>query len=99
MKDLIEKMKQDADEYGDMHNETCPSIMEYPDECDCDVMKVMKSFTEEWMNKVNKYWIEMSEAHRPHCSPNGNKILTRMMGKKNRVIKVKEESKEEQTII
>lgn len=45
----------------------------------------MKAIVYEAMEKVNAYWVEMCEAHRPYCKPEGNKMLTRMMGKKNRI--------------
>ena len=50
------------------------------------LMEQIKHFTEMWMEKVNKWWIKMAEAHRPHCSATGNKMLTKMMGKTNRNI-------------
>jgi len=87
MNELIEQMKKEIEEYGDLHGENCLCMMEDPDECDCDEMKQIKQFTESWMKKVNDYWIEMAKAHRPHCSPEGNKMLTKMMGKKNRITK------------
>lgn len=82
-------MKQEVEEYGDLHNEHCLCMMEDPDACDCDEMKQIKHFAEYYMNKVNEYWIQMAEAHRPYCKPEGNKMLTRMMGKKNRNLKIK----------
>ena len=82
MDELIQKMEEEIEEYGDLHGEHCSCCMEDPDECDCDEMKELKSFIEGWMNEVNKYWIKMAQAHRPHCSPAGNKMLTKMMGKK-----------------
>ena len=92
MKELIEKMKIEVEEHGDAHGEFCPVNMEDPDECDCDEMKFLKHVIEEYMNKVNDYWVSMGEAHRKHCTPQGNKDLTRMMGKKNRVLQDKEKS-------
>lgn len=89
MKELIEQMYKDAEEMGDMHNEGCPCNMEDPDTCDCDNMKAIKYLAEKWMVKVNDYWIDMAKAHRPHCSPAGNKMLTAMMGKVNRKPKFK----------
>ena len=53
MEELIKKMKEDIEEYGDLHGKNCSCMMESPDECDCEEMKQIKSFTEEWMNKVN----------------------------------------------
>jgi hypothetical protein len=84
LKNLIEKMKEEIEEYGDLHGEECPINMEDPDDCNCEEMEKIKYFTEKWMNEVNKYWVEMAEAHRPYCRPEGNKMITRMVGKKNR---------------
>lgn len=83
MKELIEKMEVDAEEYGQLHNEDCSVNQE--DECDCENMKLIKAFGKEWMEKVNLHWYAMTEAHRPYCSPAGNKIITRILGKNNRV--------------
>ncbi len=44
--------------------------------------KIERDITEfvfEQMDKVNAYWVEMCKAHRPHCKPQGNKILTKMI--------------------
>jgi hypothetical protein len=97
---LIEEMKDDAEEYGQLHNEECGVNRE--DICDCENMELIKSFGKEWMGKVNEWWVIHATAHRKHCSPEGNKILTRLMGKKNRnrksplqPVAPKEETKEE----
>ena len=37
--------------------------------------------------KENLRWVALAQAHRPYCSPAGNKMLTRMMGRKNRELK------------
>lgn len=87
MENLKEKMGVDIEEYGSLHENLCACNMEDPDICDCEAMSIIKTFTQKWMEEVNKYWIEMAKAHRPHCTPEGNKILTRMMGKKNRNLK------------
>lgn len=86
MKELIEKMKSDVEEYGDLHGEYCSCNMEDPDACDCEEMKQIKHIVETWVEKVNMYWVEMAKAHRNHCTPEGNKDITRMMGKKNRTL-------------
>ena len=78
---LVAEMEKDAEEY-DLHNEGCGTERE--DECDCENMKIIKSFAKEWMVKVNDKWFFLTEAHRPYCSPKGNKIITRILGKKNR---------------
>ena len=84
---LIEKMKEDTKEYGQYHDDDCPQMSEWADidsECSCETIKVMKSFAEEWMAKVNEWWVFHAKEHRKLCTPEGNKMLTRMMGKKNR---------------
>lgn len=83
-KEILDKSLQELEEYGNLHEENCGCVSDenYPDECDCD-MKGMKSFVEQKMKQVNEFWIEMAKAHRPYCSPAGNKMLTKMMGKKN----------------
>ncbi len=83
VRSLIELALSELEEYGDLHDEGCPCIMEEPDECDCD-MGGMKEFVQEKMREVDRWWIVNAEAHRKHCSPAGNKILTRLMGKQNR---------------
>lgn len=79
---LIEKMEEDAEEYGQLHDEECGVNLE--DACDCENMRLIKSFGREWMAKVNEWWVFHATAHRKHCTPEGNKMLTRMMDKKNR---------------
>ena len=78
---LVAEMKKDAEEY-DLHSEGCGTERE--DECDCENMLTIKSFASEHMSKVNHWWVTHAEAHRKHCTPDGNKMLTKMMGKKNR---------------
>ena len=80
---LKEQAIKDLQEYGELHENDCSVYQE--DDCNCD-MSGMKDFVAQWMDNVNDFWIEMAEAHRPNCSPEGNKMLTRMMGKKNRKI-------------
>lgn len=83
---LVKEMEIDAEEYGTLHNEDCGVSADesYPDECDCENIKMMKSFGKEWMGRVNEWWVLHATEHRKYCSPEGNKMLTRMMGKKNR---------------
>ena len=81
---LLAEMKEDLQQWGDLHGELCPCNMEDPDECDCEEMKQIASFAEEWMGKVNHWWVKHAEAHRKHCTSEGNKMLTKIMGKKNR---------------
>lgn len=85
---LIERMKLDAGEYGQYHDPDCPQMSEWADstsECDCETIKVMTSFAQEWMGKVNEWWVRHASEHRKLCTPEGNKALTRIMGKKNRL--------------
>lgn len=87
MKELLEQMDRDVEEYGQLHGEECPCNMEDPDACDCEEMKAIKSICTEHMKKVEAWWIEHLKAHRPYCNPEGNKDITRLLGKKNRNIK------------
>ena len=82
LKELIDTAIKDLEEYGYLHENTCNSFQE--EECNCD-MQGMKDFVTQWMDNVNTFWCEMTEAHRKHCTPDGNKELTRFLGKKNRV--------------
>ncbi len=93
MKELQEKMLAELEEFGSLHTDTCASFME--DECDCD-MGGMKDFVIRQMEAVNIWWCKMAEAHRPYCKPEGNKMLTRMMGKKNRPALTNQSGNEEQ---
>lgn len=78
---ILEETLTELEEYGDLHEEHCQCLRE--EECDCD-MQGMKPFLREKMQKLNEYWIKNIEEHRPYCQPEGNKVLTRVMGKKNR---------------
>ena len=78
---LIEEMKEEAEEYN-IHNEGCGTDRE--DECDCENLKMMKELALKYMARVNEKWYKMTEAHRPYCTSEGNKIITRILGKKNR---------------
>jgi len=85
--DLVAKMKEDAKEYGQFHDDDCPQMSEWADidaECDCKVINAMKQFAGEWMGEVNHWWATHAEEHRKLCTPDGNKAITRMLGKKNR---------------
>ena len=97
--DLVEKMKEDAKEYGQYHDDDCPQMSEWADvdsTCDCQIIKSMVQFAGEWMGEVNGWWAIHAEEHRKHCSPEGNKAITRMLGKKNR--KPKDQSELDQAI-
>ena len=87
MKELIEKMEREAEEYGQYHDAECPQMSEDADigaVCECEIIRALKTHARESMESVNRYWIEMCEAHRKHCTPEGRKDLTRLQGKKNR---------------
>jgi hypothetical protein len=81
---LAEALKE-LEEFGDFHENNCGLFVDenYPDDCDCD-MRGLKPFLKEKMEALNQYWIRNIDEHRPHCSPEGNKILTRIKGAKNR---------------
>ena len=83
--ELIAEAGIDAEEDGDLHGENCSVNMEDPDECDCSEMEQIKHLLFTHMTKVNHFWCDMTEAHRKHCTPDGNKELTRFLGKKNRL--------------
>lgn len=76
IKQLVEEMLQDIQEHGDMHGEYCPVNMEDPDECDCEEMAFWGGVIKEWMGKVNQMWVAHLDAHRKHCSTQGNRHLT-----------------------
>jgi hypothetical protein len=84
IKELIEKMRSEIQEHGDMHGIDCACNMEDPDTCECTEMAFWGDEIEKYMGIVNHWWVVHAEAHREHCTPNGNKKLTKMMGKKNR---------------
>lgn len=92
--------EESLSEYGQLHSEDC--CVNFPEDsraCDvdtgvvdcCENMRVIANFVtaekEKSRKEENDRWVEMAEAHRPHCSATGNKMLTSMMGKKNRISK------------
>ncbi len=85
VRNIIEKSLSELEEFGDLHEDNCGvnSDENYPDACDCD-MKGMKPFVEVQMQLVNNWWVKMTQEHRKYCTPEGNKILTCLQGKKNR---------------
>jgi len=78
IKELVEKMKAEIQEHGDMHGENCACNMEDPDVCECEEMAFWGSVIEEWMGEVNKMWVLNLKNHRKHCTPEGNKSLTQI---------------------
>jgi len=81
---IIAKMKEEIQEHGDMHGAGCPCNMEDTDECDCEEIAFWGQQIENYMVKVDQWWIAHAKEHRKLCTPDGNKMLTKMMGKKNR---------------
>lgn len=81
VRDVVAKALVELEEYGDLHGPNCAVLWE--EECTCD-MGGMKPFVAEQMQKVNNWWIKMTQEHRKYCSPEGRKVLTRLQGKKNR---------------
>jgi len=82
--ELVKMMKDEIQEHGDMHGEHCFANSEDPDECNCEEMAFWGSQIEHYMAKVNDWWATHAEEHRKLCTPDGNKAITRMLGKKNR---------------
>ena len=81
VRDVVAKALEELEEFGDFHDDTCLCLRE--EECDCD-MRGLKPFLKEKMDAVNNWWVKMAGEHRKYCTPEGNKVLTRIMGKKNR---------------
>ena len=85
VRDVVAKALEELEEFGQLHEGNCGIFIDenYPKDCDCD-MYGMKTFVREKMEEVNNWWIKMATEHRKYCTPEGNKVLTRIMGKKNR---------------
>ena len=83
--DLVAKMKEDAEEYGQYHDDECPLMREeggdFGDVCECEKISAFKSFAEAWMGEVNRMWVVNLKNHRKHCTQDGNKDLTRTKSK------------------
>ncbi len=79
----IQKIYED---YGQLHEEYCEINREdgSDDGCNCAVKTMVEECTKKATEIENLRWVEMAQAHRKHCTSEGNKILTRMMGKKNK---------------
>ena len=92
---LIKEMEKEAEEYGQYHDNDCLAASEnasFGDKCECEIISELKKFAKEQMIKVNDKWFKLTEAHRPYCTPEGNKVITRILGKKNRNIAASRES-------
>ena len=87
IKVLVEEMEKDAEEYGQYHDDDCPLNREggsdFGDICECEKIRAMKTLAREWMGKVNRMWVVNVQNHRKHCSPRGNKELTKIKDKIN----------------
>ena len=79
--DILEKSRTSLEEFGDLHDEGCPCTLEggrYPDACDCKTMDGLEKEVLVALEALDKYWLTNLDAHRKHCSPAGNKILTKI---------------------
>ena len=87
IKALVEEMEKDAEEYGQYHDDDCPLNREggsdFGDVCECEKIRALKTLAREWMGKVNRMWVANVQNHRKHCSPRGNKELTKIKDKIN----------------
>lgn len=86
VKKLLEQMEKDLLEYGQYHDPDCLQMSEWADpdsECDCEIIKAMRSFATEWVGKTNEMWVTNLKNHRKHCGAYGNKDLTQ---RKNKVL-------------
>ena len=81
--DIVKKARESLEEAGDMHSEGCPCNMESPDACDCDNMEFLEKEVRTALEALDKYWLFHLNAHRKHCSPDGNKELTKI--KRNKI--------------
>lgn len=86
IKFLVEAMKEDAEEYGDWHEEDCQLNFENGADwdyvCECPKIVTLQNFALEWMARVNKKWAEATKAHLPYCKPEGRKMLIPLYGGK-----------------
>ena len=87
IKVLVEEMEKDVEEYGQYHDDDCPLNREggsdFGDICECEKIRALKTLAREWMGKVNRMWVANVQNHRKHCSPRGNKELTKIKDKIN----------------
>jgi hypothetical protein len=70
--------QEQIEEYGDLHNADCDINDEGGsfDGCHCENMKQIKAFVQKTLDDRDKFWVECLEAHRKHCTAEGNKKLT-----------------------
>lgn len=74
--DILVKAREQLEEFGQLHEENCP--VNYEDECDCATMDALEKEVRVALESLDKHWLFHLEAHRKHCSPAGNKILTKI---------------------
>ena len=79
--DIVKKARASLEEFGDHHDEGCPCLYENGDACDCATMDALEVEVRKAVEELDAYWLFHLNAHRPYCSPAGNKILTKI--KKN----------------
>lgn len=86
IKSLVEAMREEAEEYGQLHEDECPLMQEgggdFGDVCECPTIIALKQFALEWMARVNQKWVENTKAHLPYCRPDGRKMLIPLYGGK-----------------
>lgn len=52
IKELIKKMRIEAEEYAELHNEDCSCLMEEPDACDCAKMGQIENIIKDTVKEV-----------------------------------------------
>lgn len=81
IKKLVEEMEEQAEEYGQFHDEDCQVNYEggadFGYVCECGKIRAIKTHAREYMAKVNHMWVTNLQNHRKHCKPDGNKDLTK----------------------
>ncbi len=86
IKFLVEAMEEEAEEYGQYHDEDCQLNFEggadFGYVCECETIRAIKTHAREWMARVNKKWAEATKAHLPYCRPEGRKMLIPLYGGK-----------------
>lgn len=88
--EILKKLRTELEEYGELHNENCGVNME--EECNCFNIEVVIDECKKALDELNNYWVVHLKAHRPYCSPQGNKELTKI--KRLITPAIKAESKE-----
>lgn len=65
MNDLLKKMEQDAEEYGQLHEDDCQMMQEDGSDigyvCECPIILTLKSFAREHMQEVHSWWLHMAK--------------------------------------